>query len=551
MVVCGAASFCAFAVDFTGRTKTMQRTAREATQHWSQGLFGPLMTTAVILGVLGLPLVLWLDLTSLSESSLQSRATETGRVIDIMRGFYSSDVVGRIQHAEGKVTTNSNYKNINGAVPIPATLSIELGNRISEGDGAIKYRFVSDLPFKDREAHLLDSFEVEALRTLRADPKAKVAETSGTLFNRELRIASPVIMGQACVDCHNSHPASPKKDWKVGDVRGIQEVAVLHAIDANIFSFKYLLSYIALASLAGVTLLWMQRRQSQLISLMNTDLAETNNFLADVSVKIAKYISPQIYKSIFSGQRDVTIATERKKLTIFFSDIKDFTATAERLQPEDLTNLLNEYLTNMSSIALEHGGTVDKFIGDAILVFFGDPETKGIEQDAKACLNMAIDMKARLEHLNKAWRRKGIEIPFKARMGINTGFCNVGNFGSEDRMDYTIIGAEANFAARLQTVAEPGEIVLSYETYELVRDMVSARPRAPISLKGISRKVVPYVVDGVLGEVKQRGEVISGHAVGLDLFLDTAALNAAGIMEARNRLKAALLALDATSEKPA
>jgi adenylate cyclase len=530
----------------------MQRTTRDSSQHWSQGLLGPLMTAAVVLGVLGLPLVLWLDLTSLSERTLQSRATETGRVIDIMRGFYSSDVVGRIQHAEGKVTTSSNYKNINGAVPIPATLSIELGNRISEGDSAVKYRFVSDLPFKDREAHQLDAFEINALRSLRADPKAKIAETNGTLFNRELRIASPVIMAKACVDCHNSHPASPKKDWKIGDVRGIQEIAVLQSIDANIFSFKYLLIYIALASLAGAALLWLQRQQSKLITVMNTDLSETNNFLADISVKIAKYISPQIYKSIFSGQRDVTIATERKKLTIFFSDIKDFTATAERLQPEDLTNLLNEYLTNMSAIALEHGGTVDKFIGDAILVFFGDPDTKGIEQDAKACLNMALDMKVRLEHLNKAWRRKGIEIPFKARMGINTGFCNVGNFGSDDRMDYTIIGAEANFAARLQTVAEPGEIVLSYETYELVRDMVSARPRPPISLKGISRKVVPYVVDGVLGKVKQRGEVISGHAVGLDLFLDTAALDAAGVTEARKRLKAALSALEASpSQKPA
>ena len=103
-------------------------------------------------------------------------------------------------------------------------------------------------------------------------------------------------------------------------------------------------------------------------------------------MKIAKYISPQIYKSIFSGQRDVAIATERKKLTIFFSDIKDFTATTERLQPEDLTALLNEYLTAMSNIALEYGATIDKFIGDAVLAFFGDPETRGVAEDARrAC----------------------------------------------------------------------------------------------------------------------------------------------------------------------
>src|SRR5262249_46027476 len=156
------------------------------------------------------------------------------------------------------------------------------------------------------------------------------------------------------------------------------------------------------------------------------------DFLAAISMKIAKYLSPQIYKSIFSGQKEVAIATERKKLTIFFSDIKDFTATTERLQPEELTALLNEYLTEMSAIALKHGGTLDKFIGDAMLVFFGDPETKGFEEDAKACMRMALDMQRRLLQLNAEWRRRGIENPFRVRMGINTGFCNVGNFGSAD-----------------------------------------------------------------------------------------------------------------------
>jgi class 3 adenylate cyclase len=284
---------------------------------------------------------------------------------------------------------------------------------------------------------------------------------------------------------------------------------------------------------------------------MNRELTETNDFLASISMKIAKYLSPQVYKSIFSGQRDVTIATERKKLSIFFSDIKDFAATTERLQPEDLTALLNEYLTEMSTIALSHGATVDKFIGDAILVFFGDPETKGHEQDARACLEMAVAMQRRLVELEKEWRRRGIEKPFRARMGINTGFCNVGNFGSEDRMDYTIIGAEANLAARLQSVAKPGEIVLSYETYALVRDLVRARPLPSISMKGISRKVVPYVVEGMIGEVGQRTQVISEHATGMDLFLDLDALDTKARTRARRRLSEALAALDGGKPKPA
>ena len=151
----------------------------------------------------------------------------------------------------------------------------------------------------------------------------------------------------------------------------------------------------------------------------------------------------------------MVIATERKKLTIFFSDIVNFTATTERLQPEELTRLLNEYLSEMSAIAARHGGTVDKFIGDAMLVFFGDPETKGVAEDAKAGVAMALEMQQRLAELDEAWRRRGIEQPFRARMGINSGYCNVGNFGSGDRMDYTIIGAEANLAARLQSIADP------------------------------------------------------------------------------------------------
>src|SRR5262249_7819497 len=138
------------------------------------------------------------------------------------------------------------------------------------------------------------------------------------------------------------------------------------------------------------------------------------------------------------------IHTKRKKLTIFFSDIKDFTSATERLQPEELTTLLNQYLDEMSRIALRHGGTIDKFIGDAILVFFGDPESRGESDDARAALRMAVAMRHRLAELTVLWVDRGITRPFQVRMGINTGYCNVGNFGSSDRMDYTIIGVEAN-----------------------------------------------------------------------------------------------------------
>src|SRR5213078_1681706 len=266
----------------------------------------------------------------------------------------------------------------------------------------------------------------------------------------------------------------------------------------NILSFKYLLAYFVLMGACGATFIGLQHRQAATIRGINRELETANDFLASLSMKISRYLSPQIYKSIFSGQKDVTIHTERKKLTIFFSDIMDFTATTERLQPEQITLLLNEYFTEMSAIALRHGGTVDKFVGDAMLIFFGDPESKGETEDAKACVRMALDMQHRLAELNIQWRNNGMQHPFGVRMGINTGFCNVGNFGSADRMDYTIIGAEANLAARLQSIAEPGQIVISYETHALVRGMITAHTLPAISMKGISRQVVPYAVDGIV-----------------------------------------------------
>jgi class 3 adenylate cyclase len=509
--------------------------------------YGPLVVGLVILLLAGLPAAAWLDMRNLSESIMRRQADEVSRIINDMRNFYATDVVGRVLAAHTAVPT-SNYRDVPGGIPIPATLSIELGKLITARSEAVKYRFVSDLPFKGRENHNLDAFESDALATLRADPKTPVVQVSDSIFDSQIRMAGPIIMSAPCVGCHNTHPDSPKRDWKVGDVRGIQEISVQQPIAANIFAFKYLLLYFALAALIGIAFIMLQRRQQAAVAIANRELTQANDFLASISLKIAKYLSPQIYKSIFSGQRDVTIVTERKKLTIFFSDIKDFTATTERLQPEDLTTLLNEYLTAMSAIAMEYGATVDKFIGDAVLAFFGDPETRGVSEDARQCLLMAVAMQKRIAQLNAEWRNRGVENPFRVRMGINTGFCNVGNFGSDDRMDYTIIGAEANLAARLQSIAEPGGIVISYETYALVRDIVRARPQDPITMKGITRQIVPYNVEGLTEEMAQRAGVISEHATGIDLFLDLDLLDKGARERTRRLLQEALAALEVRTQ---
>jgi adenylate cyclase len=232
----------------------------------------------------------------------------------------------------------------------------------------------------------------------------------------------------------------------------------------------------------------------------NTALDEKTRMLESLSVKLSKYLSPQVYASIFTGSRDVELATERKRLTVFFSDIKDFTATTADMQPEDLAAMLNRYFTAMSKIALAHGAHIDKFIGDAMLMFFGDPETKGAEEDARACVRMAVAMQRRMVELQQEWRESGFEQPFEMRVGINTGYCNVGNFGSDDRMDYTIIGAEVNLAARIEAAADPGGILISYPTWALVRDIVRAEERDSIAAKGIRREVRVFAVADILDD---------------------------------------------------
>ena len=247
---------------------------------------------------------------------------------------------------------------------------------------------------------------------------------------------------------------------------------------------------------------------------------EKNRMLEALSSKLSKYLSPQLYRSIFSGEQDVAIASKRRKLTVFFSDIAAFTETTDNLESEDLTDVLNHYLTEMSGIASQHGATIDKFIGDAMLLFFGDPESRGVKEDAKACVMMAIAMQRRMRELEQEWRNRGLERPFRIRMGISTGFCTVGNFGSQDRMDYTIIGNEVNLAARLQSAAEPGSILLAHETNALVQDIVLTEEQPPITVKGFLRPINTYKIVGAYDELVETGRIVLQERDGFRVLVD-------------------------------
>jgi class 3 adenylate cyclase len=235
------------------------------------------------------------------------------------------------------------------------------------------------------------------------------------------------------------------------------------------------------------------------------DLTEKSNALTALSAKLAKYLAPQVYDSIFTGQQDVKIVSKRKKLTICFSDLVGFAEITDKMESEDLTQLLNHYLTEMSKIALQYGATIDKYVGDAIVMFFGDPTTLGLKEDALACVEMAIAMQKRVGELEREWSNMGIATPLRCRIGIHTGYCTVGNFGSDDRMDYTMIGGTVNLASRLEHEAPPGGVLISFETYALVKDYVRCEERGQVQVKGIAQPVTTYAVVGLNKGIEQAG----------------------------------------------
>ena len=235
------------------------------------------------------------------------------------------------------------------------------------------------------------------------------------------------------------------------------------------------------------------------------DLTEKSAALSALSSKLAKYLAPQVYESIFTGQQDVKIVSKRKKLTVCFSDLVGFTEITDKMESEDLTQLLNNYLTEMSKIALQYGATVDKYVGDAIVMFFGDPTTLGVKEDALACVQMAIAMQQRIGELAQEWSNSGIETPLRCRIGIHTGYCTVGNFGSEDRMDYTMVGGTVNLASRLEHEAPPGGVLISFETYAHVKDDVRCEERGHVQVKGIAQPVATYAVVGLMQDPERAG----------------------------------------------
>ncbi|MGE3332763.1 MAG: adenylate/guanylate cyclase domain-containing protein [Rhodospirillaceae bacterium] len=378
------------------------------------------------------------------------------------------------------------------------------------------------------ESDLLQAWQVVALRSL-DDVDAPVIQVALQLVGLGIALAIPIVLLVVWISRRITHPIRELKEavgsiTSSGDLSRRALVSSGDELGALATAFNEMAQSLQIVSgdreKALNDLEALNLNLEKRVTERTYDLETANQKLATLSKQLSRYLSPQIYESIFEGRQAVEISTKRKQLTVFFSDIKDFTATTENLQPEELNFLLNDYLTKMTTIALKYGATIDKYVGDAMLVFFGDPSSRGVQEDAIACVKMAVVMQREMIDLRAKWIDMGYSRPIHMRIGINTGFCNVGNFGSDTRMDYTIIGAEVNLAARLESICEPDGVVISGHTYQLVKNEIDATPQNPIQVKGISKPVTPYKVVGIFEDMDQGRSFIRSESDGMRLFVD-------------------------------
>jgi class 3 adenylate cyclase/CHASE3 domain sensor protein len=208
--------------------------------------------------------------------------------------------------------------------------------------------------------------------------------------------------------------------------------------------------------------------------------------------RLKRYVSPRLAESIVAQEWDLDLAPRRKFLTTFFSDVRGFTAASERMEPDELVDELNEYLSEMTEIVFRYEGTLDKYVGDAVMVFFGDPIWQ--PDHAERAVRMAFDMRDRMPALQDRWLRRYRE-SFQIGIGIATGWVTVGDIGSEARSDYTVLGNEVNLASRLSDRATAGQILVTEQTFSEVRDLVESSPVEGVALKGVSRPVRVYQLD--------------------------------------------------------
>ena len=235
-------------------------------------------------------------------------------------------------------------------------------------------------------------------------------------------------------------------------------------------------------------------RQERTIELRTQDLQKQKKIVDKAHKFLSRYVPSQLARKILAGEVEPVQDHRRQKLTMLFSDIKNFTRTTDAMEPEDMGRLLNEYFSCMNAIIQAYEGTLANITGDALFIFFGAPDRTNNRDHALRCVRMAIEMQQKMGELQQKWFNEGIELPLQIRCGINTGMATVGSFGSRQRSEYSAMGMQVNLASRLETACKPGGILISHSTWALVNDQIETLPHATFEVKGFSRPIRAYEV---------------------------------------------------------
>ncbi len=440
----------------------------------------------------GLAAALW-NISHLSMNLVESQALQNAalyaQAIKEARTLYSSEAVDRLKATHGIIITHD-YATKEAAIPLPATYLIKLGETLSEKNSGMSIRLYSDYPFpwRRKEGGARDDFEREALRNLKQNPKQPFFRFEQFQGRPSLRYAQADLLKPSCVGCHNTHPDSPKKDWKVGDVRGILEITspldgLIAQTHKGLRGSFVLLAILSVLGVFGLTLVIGSLRQTSIelerrVIERTAQLQEANEQLSieqEKSERLLLNILPEpIAKRLKEGHSN--IADGFAEVTILFGDIVNFTQLSARISPTELLKLLNEIFTAFDQLTEQYGLEKIKTIGDAYMVVGGIPMPRS--DHAQAVAEMALDMQQEVAKFNA---KHSTEISI--RIGINTGPVVAGVIGSK-KFIYDLWGDAVNTASRMESHGIAGAIQVTESTYKCLRDKYLFEERGVIQVKG-------------------------------------------------------------------
>ncbi len=449
--------------------------------------------------------------SNLIESQALQNAVSSAKSINEAFSLYSDAVVDRAKKVKGMVVM-PNYLTKEGAIPNPATFQIELAQRIGEKNSEMNARIFSDYPFPYRKAEggARDDFERKALDWLKQNPKQPFYRQEKVQSRPSLRYAEAIIMKASCVACHNTDPSSPKKDWKVGDVRGVLEInqpldTFIAQTRKGLAGTSVMLGGISVLGLSGLTLVIGRLRQTARelegrvrertadLAQANTDLEKRNTLIRQV---FGRYLTDEVVATLLETPKGLKLGGDRRKITILTSDLRGFTSLSERLSPEEVINILNLYLEYMADVITKYQGTIDEFMGDGILVLFGAPTARA--DDAVRAIACACAMQLAMGSVNEKMKQLGLP-SLEMGIGINTGEVVVGNIGSEKSTKYGIVGSQVNLTYRIESYTTAGQILISEPTLKDAGSIVKISGQKQVKPKGVKEPITIYEIYGIAG----------------------------------------------------